>query len=558
MGYVNDLRQFLHQLDRRNGRKDGEEGSVGPCEERGQSIQVSGDFQAISVDIASHQCYLVDRFEALEKRAASESERDAITNTARWCTADDYFELFIIELAREFGRAFSRAPDEAEMRKLLQIMVSNALENRLPQGGTQERVLTIRDTQLKNLVERVIDRAELALADGQWRLIDRYAFEVRLTRVENAQAFLGAPGKVLLELTGWDAVRWLLSLEVLQSMGPTDNWRMSRETAETLLRYPLQRLLYARHEDEQSRALADTVTRLAAFGLMALEQTEQELKGYRLLERGCSLLKELVNDKETPFSVLARALIEDETSHFFESRLGSSRFMPRGLAAEANTRHARMVAHEVRNALVPVKTALSALYREAGESSEAVDRYRRRIDDGIDRIFTFAEEQLRVTSLVPGGGEPFDALTALHDAVAAAREESATTVAFDTPRSAGLPLLSGTRSRFVMAITNLLRNAAQAVKNLEDARIELRLLLEDESEELQIIVDDNGPGVPAGSRRAIYENGFSGRPGGSGHGLALVREVIESEMNGRVVCEDSPLGGARFRLRLPLSSRRKP
>ena len=41
-----------------------------------------------------------------------------------------------------------------------------------------------------------------------------------------------------------------------------------------------------------------------------------------------------------------------------------------------------------------------------------------------------------------------------------------------------------------------------------------------------------------------------------GQGLALVREVIEAEMAGRALCEQSELGGARIVLRLPVGAKR--
>jgi signal transduction histidine kinase len=57
-------------------------------------------------------------------------------------------------------------------------------------------------------------------------------------------------------------------------------------------------------------------------------------------------------------------------------------------------------------------------------------------------------------------------------------------------------------------------------------------------------------------RRAIFEPGVALRLGGSGQGLALVRQVIEEELGGTVTCEESPLGGARFVLVIPTKKSR--
>jgi signal transduction histidine kinase len=66
-------------------------------------------------------------------------------------------------------------------------------------------------------------------------------------------------------------------------------------------------------------------------------------------------------------------------------------------------------------------------------------------------------------------------------------------------------------------------------------------------------VDDDGPGVPLEQRERIFELGRRGagaRAQGSGLGLAVVRLLLERS-GGDVDVTAGPLGGARFRLRLP-------
>ena len=69
--------------------------------------------------------------------------------------------------------------------------------------------------------------------------------------------------------------------------------------------------------------------------------------------------------------------------------------------------------------------------------------------------------------------------------------------------------------------------------------------------ELWIVVDDNGPGVDPEISAHVWDANVSGRTGGTGLGLALVKEVIEAH-GGYVFHEPSPLGGARFVARLPI------
>jgi two-component system, OmpR family, phosphate regulon sensor histidine kinase PhoR len=68
------------------------------------------------------------------------------------------------------------------------------------------------------------------------------------------------------------------------------------------------------------------------------------------------------------------------------------------------------------------------------------------------------------------------------------------------------------------------------------------------------IVDDDGPGVAPSEREQIFEHRARGGAGeatpGSGIGLAIVRAIVERAA-GAVSAHDSPLGGARFIIRLP-------
>ncbi len=70
------------------------------------------------------------------------------------------------------------------------------------------------------------------------------------------------------------------------------------------------------------------------------------------------------------------------------------------------------------------------------------------------------------------------------------------------------------------------------------------------SEECIITVEDDGKGISDEDKNKIFEKGFkSGKTGGSGLGLFLVKEIAES-YGGSVEVNDSELGGARFDVHL--------
>ncbi len=105
-------------------------------------------------------------------------------------------------------------------------------------------------------------------------------------------------------------------------------------------------------------------------------------------------------------------------------------------------------------------------------------------------------------------------------------------------------------------VLNLLDNAARHTQ--PGSRIELRLRAEGASAVVEVA--DNGPGVPAELREQIFERFVRGDGpadtaigGGSGLGLAIVSAVARSH-GGSAEAGESGLGGALFRVRLPLRS----
>jgi two-component system osmolarity sensor histidine kinase EnvZ len=73
----------------------------------------------------------------------------------------------------------------------------------------------------------------------------------------------------------------------------------------------------------------------------------------------------------------------------------------------------------------------------------------------------------------------------------------------------------------------------------------------------EIIVDDEGQGVPPSQREAVFrafhraESSRNRSTGGTGLGLAIALSIVERQHHGSIVIDSAPGGGARFRIRLP-------
>ena len=109
-----------------------------------------------------------------------------------------------------------------------------------------------------------------------------------------------------------------------------------------------------------------------------------------------------------------------------------------------------------------------------------------------------------------------------------------------------LPIVSADPASVARLVQNLLSNALK-FSLPRDARIDISATSDDL--EWQLIVDDNGIGVPPADRTRVFElltrlHSKVDYPG-SGMGLAICRGIVERH-GGRIWIEDAPLGGARF------------
>jgi len=113
-----------------------------------------------------------------------------------------------------------------------------------------------------------------------------------------------------------------------------------------------------------------------------------------------------------------------------------------------------------------------------------------------------------------------------------------------------VPPVFGREGRLVQLVLNLLVNARQVLVDHPDPRIALETRGEGRSVEL--VVRDNGPGIPEDVRERIFDPFFTTRAADSGTGLGLaIAFDIAREHGGELEASRAPGGGARFVLRLP-------
>lgn len=209
-------------------------------------------------------------------------------------------------------------------------------------------------------------------------------------------------------------------------------------------------------------------------------------------------------------------------------------------------------AHELRSPLTALKLQSQLLARARDETERATAQAR--LEAGVDRSIRLAEQLLALAreeeAEDPATAEPHDMVQALRLAL----EDVATQAQV---RSVELRLLSqdsaGEARASPEAMRLLARNLLENAIRHAPAGGEVSATVSRVAGEVELTVDDNGPGIARDERERVFDRFYraaDASPGGSGLGLAIVKAIAD-RCQGRVWLEASPRGGLRACVRLP-------
>jgi signal transduction histidine kinase len=200
---------------------------------------------------------------------------------------------------------------------------------------------------------------------------------------------------------------------------------------------------------------------------------------------------------------------------------------------------ARRVAHEIRGPLSSAGLALSQLERHV-EGSTALEVLR----DEYHRLEIMAREFAEFGRLPEGPRAAVDVGALLAEVIQ-------TSIPADVPVVHEMDdnaVVSGYYEPLRRAFRNLMENAAQATSS-EGIAVSLEAVGASPPR-VCVRISDHGPGVPAELHARIFEPYFTTKEKGTGLGLALVRQAVETH-EGTIVVSETPGGGATFTVNLP-------
>ena len=229
---------------------------------------------------------------------------------------------------------------------------------------------------------------------------------------------------------------------------------------------------------------------------------------------------------------------------------------------DATERFAADVAHEIKNPLSSIRSAIETLVRieDPGQQrrllaiiAEDVIRLDRLISDISDasrvdaELSRTASERLDIVPL----------LSTLAEIHAATRQDDDPVIELNLPSA---PLaIAAVEGRLVQVLRNLLGNA----RSFSPPRGRITLSARSVENWAEIVVEDEGPGIPVAKLEHVFDRFYSERPAGerfgqhSGLGLSISRQIVGA-LKGQITAEnragpDGRPAGARFVVRLPLA-----
>ncbi|HQZ07300.1 MAG TPA: sensor histidine kinase [Burkholderiaceae bacterium] len=215
------------------------------------------------------------------------------------------------------------------------------------------------------------------------------------------------------------------------------------------------------------------------------------------------------------------------------------------------------VTHELRTPLTSIRTLAELMAHEPDMAVPQRQQFVQIIVTETERLSRLVNQVLDLAKIESGHAQwhntDIDLGQLLEQAVQTTEEvfrDRGTRVQMSLPPQP--VILRADPDRLTQVVLNLLSNAAKFVPATGG---QVDITLTTSSTGAQVVIQDNGPGVPAAQHALIFEKFHQSpdggyRPQGTGLGLPISRQIVE-HFGGRIWVDPRPAGGARFVFELP-------
>lgn len=208
---------------------------------------------------------------------------------------------------------------------------------------------------------------------------------------------------------------------------------------------------------------------------------------------------------------------------------------------------AKQVAHEIKNPLTPMRLTVQNFQRKFNPSDENIhsklDEYSKTLIQQIDTMSSIASAFSNFAKMPAQQNETLNVVNIVKLALEIFNEDY---IVFSSESDEIIAKLD--RTQLIRVVTNLVKNAIQAMPENEIPRIEINVSTFEN--DVVITVSDNGSGVSEENIDKIFEPKFTTKTSGMGLGLAMVKNIVET-YNGTITLTSKLHVGTTFKVTFP-------
>ncbi len=210
---------------------------------------------------------------------------------------------------------------------------------------------------------------------------------------------------------------------------------------------------------------------------------------------------------------------------------------------------AKQVAHEIKNPLTPMRLTVQSFQRKFDSKDpnlkQKLDDYTKTIIQQIDTMSSVASAFSNFASMPAQQNETLNVVEVVEFSLDIFNEEY---IHFKSDEEEIITIMD--RTQLVRIITNLVKNAIQAIPNEQDDKLIIVAVNKYENE-VKITVKDNGIGIEQENIEHIFEPKFTTKNSGMGLGLGIIKNIIEN-YKGTITFETEYRKGTTFIVSLPI------
>jgi signal transduction histidine kinase len=211
---------------------------------------------------------------------------------------------------------------------------------------------------------------------------------------------------------------------------------------------------------------------------------------------------------------------------------------------------AKQVAHEIKNPLTPMRLSIQSFQRKFDPDdpniNHKVEEYCKTLIQQIDTMSSIASAFSNFAKMPAQKNETLNVVEVINlaldifteDYITFTSEEEVIIAKFD-------------RTQLIRVVTNLVKNANQAIKEIENPRIFVDV--SSNTKNVFIKVTDNGAGISEENKAMVFEPKFTTKSSGMGLGLPMIKNIVET-YGGSITFTSKEGKGTTFKVKFPKES----